>query len=101
MDLNTKLVELGVRLLPTESKTGVKGAMLPTKLTDVDDVTNVVDNGQIASIDVIATLQPLLPSGYSITLLPTSRKYPDDSYYIGKERTLSDSNKTVLDKVFV
>ena len=57
-------------------------------------------NGEIASIDVIATLQPLLPSGYSITLLPTSRRYPDESYYIGKERTLSDSNKTVLDKVF-
>ena len=101
MDLNSKLTELGIRLLPTVSKSGQHGAILATKLTDVDDVTNVVDNGQVASIDVIATLSPLLPSGYSITLLPTSRKYPDDSYYIGKERTLSDSNKTILDKVLV
>ena len=93
MELLNKLNELDIRLLPSN-----KGAVLPTKLED-NDTGDVKDNGQIASIDVIATLSPLLPSGFRITLLPTSRRYPDTSYYIGKERTLSDSNKDVLDKV--
>ena len=93
MELLNKLNELGIRLLPSN-----KGAVIPTKLED-NDTGDVVDNGEIASIDVIATLSPLLPSGFRITLLPASRRYPDDSYYIGKERTLSDSNKDVLDKV--
>ena len=93
MDLLNKLNELGIRLLPSN-----KGAVIPTKLED-NDTGDLVDNGQIASIDVIATLSPLLPSGFRITLLPTSRRYPEESYYIGKERTLSDSNKDVLDKV--
>ena len=94
MELLTKLEELSIKLLPSD-----KGAVIPVKLEDADS-KELKDNGQIASIDVVATLEPLLPSGYRIELLPPNRRYASDAYYIGKQRTLSDNNKSVLDKVF-
>ena len=59
---------------------------------------NGEQNGTFDSLEVLVTeITPLLPSGYRVELLPPNRRYDSDALYIGKERTISENNASVLD----
>ena len=92
-DLIEYLTTHSIKVLPSTSKAGVKGAVLPETLDNEQ-------NGTFESLDTLASdIQPLLPEGYRCELLPQSRRYDSDALYIGKERTLDDNNTSVLDAI--
>ena len=76
-----------------------KGSVIPETVVDDRTQESQPNWAELSPEELCAQLEPLLPDGYRVELLPESDDYDSGAIFIGKARTIVDRNRVAFSKM--